>query len=157
VVGPAEVKQELLGQRHDVLGPVPEWRQRNADHIQSIEKVFPEETIRYALIEVGVGCSNDPHIRLAGRRLPKSFVFPVLNEAQQLGLNRWGHVRNFIQKKRSTLAGCNPAGVVPHRPGKRASGMSEKLAFEQVGWHRRTRYDCHGLGSPKAPAVYGSS
>src|SRR3954469_4025183 len=56
--------QKAGGERHDVLAPVTQWRQRNLDRVQAKEQFLPKPTACYFLGEISVRRGDDPDIRV---------------------------------------------------------------------------------------------
>ena len=64
--------------------------------------------------------------------LPHPLVFPVLQEAQQLRLDRQRQIADLIEQKRSPLASRDAAGIVADRSREGPLGVSEELAFQKL-------------------------
>ncbi len=55
----------------------------------------------------------------------------LLQEAQQLGLQRQRHVADLVEKQRAAVGELELAGRLPHRAGEGALLVAEQLALEQ--------------------------
>src|SRR5260221_127814 len=55
---------EVLHQERDVLPPFPEGRQGDVDHVQAVEKIFPEPRGLDLLDEIPIGAGDDPRVDL---------------------------------------------------------------------------------------------
>lgn len=70
---------------------------------------------------------DDPRIGLAGDRVADALVFPVLDEAQQLGLQRQREIADFVQEDGAAIGAGHTADGVLHRAGERALGVTEQF------------------------------
>src|SRR6266849_1325061 len=72
--------EEVLGEERNVLAALAQRGQRDRDHVEAIEEVFPEAALANQLLEVAIGRRDDPHVhrdrlgRAAAcpRRLPRT-------------------------------------------------------------------------------------
>ena len=59
----------------------------------------------------------------------------VLQDLQELGLQRWRHLADFIEQQRALVAQFELAGLGFVRPGKRSWLVAEQLALQQFAGH----------------------
>ncbi len=76
----------MLDQRRNLLAPLAQRRQPQADDVEAVEEVLAEAALGDERLEVGVGRGDDAHVDLDRMRLAERVDLVVLEEAQQLGL-----------------------------------------------------------------------
>ena len=54
--------EEELGEARDLIAPLPQRRQRDADHVQTEVEIFPELAVRHRALEIAIGGGDDPDI-----------------------------------------------------------------------------------------------
>ena len=126
-----EQADEVLGQERDVLPPLVQGRQFQADHVQPVEQVLAEGVFLDRLLEVAVGGRNDAHVhrhRLGTAHRPD---LPVLEHAQQLDLDVQRHVADLVEEQGAVVGRLEQAGIALDRAGERALDVAEQLGFEQ--------------------------
>ena len=84
------------------------------------------------LLEVGVGGRDDAHIDLD--LLPPADALDdlVLQEAQQLDLQRMRQIADLVEEQRALIGALDLADGLLHRAGEGAALVAEQLAFQQV-------------------------
>ena len=87
---------------------------------------------RDGCLEVVIGGGNDAHVRLAGPGLAHALVFPLLEQAEQLGLDLERQIADLIEEERAAVRGGDFAPGVLERAGEGALDMAEEFALEQV-------------------------
>ena len=75
---------------------------------------------------------DDAHVDAHGLGAADRHERALLQHAQQLHLQRGGHVADFVEKERTAIRGLEQAFLIFHRAGERAALMTEKRALEQV-------------------------
>ena len=69
-----------------------------------------------------------------GFPLAEPYHFTLLNDSEQLDLDRQGELADFVQKQRAAVRGLEETGPVLNGAGKGATGVSEQFALdERVG------------------------
>ena len=84
---------------------------------------------------------------------PTRSYAPLLEEAQQLGLERQRKVADFVEEESPSFGGLDLAFGVGDGAGERAPGMAEELAFEQLGVQAGAAHGDERPGGPAAPGV----
>ncbi len=69
---------------------------------------------------------------LITERLPRRENCLILQDMQQLGLQQRRHLANFVEQDRALVAEFKLAGLGVGCAGKRASLVTEQLAFQQI-------------------------
>ncbi|MCY1421041.1 hypothetical protein D9M71_366840 [compost metagenome] len=103
------------------------------DDIQTIQQVFTKAPIAHHVFKIEVGRSQDTYIGAAGDRVTDPLVFLVLDEAQQLGLQRQWEIADFIKEQSAAIGLIDPPQGAFTGPGKRPAAMPEQFAFHQLG------------------------
>jgi len=157
---PAQVTLVAADEEPDQLGnvfrPIPQWRQRDREHAETVEEVGPEPSLLNRSIQINVGRGDHAHVHATRLRRPDPLELAFLQHAEELGLQLERKVADFVQEDRAAVGQLEPP--LPH--GRRASEcaalVAEQLAFDQRGGQRRA-VDANELVSPATAAVvYGA-
>src|SRR5664280_2243238 len=147
--------QQAVCQGNNIIGPFPQRRDFNLNHIEPVIKFLPEATLPDRLLQVDVGGGDDSYIGMAGRIIPDAFVFLLLDESQELRLEGEGQIADFVKQQRSPVAHADPSGVVAHGAGKSPFDMSEQFTFQEFRRQGRTGNNAERHRRPLAPGVNG--
>ena len=122
--------QQTRGQDLDVALAIPQRRQCQREGIEPVVQVLAELARVHHLQQWLMGCRYHAHIDRDGRDGPQAGDAPLLQYAQQAGLQRERHVADFVQKQGSRV-GCfkQPALAAAARTGESAFLVAEQLAF----------------------------
>ena len=101
------------------------------DRIDPVKKVFTELFVGHHLLQIPVGCTDQPHIDR--NRTVASYLYDraTLDRRQQLSLKMIGQISYFIQKERSALCHLEFTNPVEMGIGEGSLDVAEQLAFEQ--------------------------
>lgn len=125
--------QKMARQRRDVLRPFGERWQPQADDVQPMQQVLPEEPLPHALFEILVGGRDDAQIR-PQRRMPSYAVVLAIGQyAQQPHLQIRRHVANLIQEQRAALGLLETSAAQRLRAGERAALMTSSDSSKSFG------------------------
>lgn len=113
---PAKALQKLMSQRQDVLRPLPQGRDVNADDIQPVKEVGAEQAPLHLLLQIAVRGYQQPEIQLnaPGAGQPLNGLF--LNELQELGLDMVRQLTDLVQNSVPWLA----SSILPILPPEAA-------------------------------------
>ena len=137
VVVPAGLLDEVPGQQRDVLAPLAQRRQRDRDDVQAVVEVLAELAFLDHLAQVGVGGRDDARVELDRARLADALDLPLLERAQQLGLQRqatsgatssMNSVPRCASSKRPTRAETAPVKAPLVWPNSSASASGSGMA-----------------------------
>src|SRR5882724_1258818 len=120
----------MFCQSGDVLAPLAQGRQDDWDDVEAIEQVIAELTLLHELPQVAVGCGQHPHVRRRGSVGPDRSYLALLYNPEELDLQRWRHLPNFIQKECPTVGFFKEALLMCSSPGEGALNVSEDLRLE---------------------------
>src|SRR5262249_40861584 len=96
-----------------------------------MEQVFAEFVLANGLNDVAVGCGEEADIDGQFLSAADASEAAVFEEAKQLGLERFAHVCDFIEKNGAAVGFFDTAGFLFQCAGESASFVSEEFAFEQ--------------------------
>src|SRR5882672_4440633 len=88
-----------------------------------------EKAFMNGLIEIPIGGSHNADVRLQGPLSSDSFEFPLLNDAEQHGLQRRRQFSEFVQEEGSAAGHLDLAFSVRGGACKSAFVVTEQLAF----------------------------
>src|SRR5260370_19265118 len=77
----------------------------------------------------------------------------ILQEAQELGLERRRQVGSRVEKNAAAIGRLEPAGLVLDRAGERAAHVAEQFAFEKFLGERGAIDDDEWLALSPAPSM----
>ncbi|AEK62079.1 hypothetical protein CFU_2252 [Collimonas fungivorans Ter331] len=131
---------EVRQQQRDILTPLIEARQVDADHADAVIQVFAKTALRAHLQQVGLAGGDDAAID--GDRLvaAETLQFPLLQHAQQFHLQGQRHAFDFVEEHRAALGVFELADAPFLGAGESSCLMAENLAFE-YGFRQRAAID----------------
>src|SRR5690554_2072582 len=130
-VFPGDALEYVVGQQGDVVAPVPQWRHRQFDHVDTVEQVLAEAAFLYQLRQVFVGGAEDADVYGDFLAVADRAYGFLLNGAQQLYLHGQGQVGHFVQEKSAAVGAAEQAGFVVDGAGEAAFLVAEEFAFHQ--------------------------
>ncbi|MNH16522.1 hypothetical protein D3C79_761680 [compost metagenome] len=68
------------------------------NHVQAIQQVFAKAAFAHHLFKVEVGGSQDTYIGTPGNRVADAFIFLVLDETQQFGLQGQREIADLVEE-----------------------------------------------------------
>ena len=93
--------QEERAQVRDLLAALAQRRHVDADDAQPVVQILAELAFGDALLEVGVGGGEHPHVDALRPRLADRHDLVLLEEAQQLRLDVERQVADFVEEQRA--------------------------------------------------------
>lgn len=112
-------------------------RQAQADHIETMEQVLPEQALLDALFERLVGGRDDAHIH-AHRLRPAHAVETALGQhAQQAGLQLDRHIADLVEEQRAAMRLLEASAPQRIGSGEGATLVPKQLGLQQVARNRR--------------------
>lgn len=126
----------MFDQQGNIFAAFAQGGQAQANHIQSMEQVFTEQTLFDAFFQILMGSRDDTHIHFNRLMTADAVELAITQNTQQARLQVGWHVTNFIQKQ-SAAIGLFKASA-PRRlcAGKRAAFMTKQFGFQQVFGNR---------------------
>src|SRR5262249_53723836 len=108
------------------------------------------------LRETNVGGGDEPGVGPHRARAAEPLEFPLLEHAQQLGLNLERRLTDLVEKDRSVVRRLESSSPLTDGSGERALLVSEQLALEQAGRERRAVGLHERVRSARAAGVDGT-
>jgi hypothetical protein len=100
-------------------------------------QIFTEFPIPSHSLQIVVGRCNDANIDSRCASAAHGLKLALLEHTQELRLKFKRHVTNFIEEQSATIRQRESADMRIDSTRKGSAFVSEELAFEQAGWHRR--------------------
>ena len=123
----------MLHQQRDVVAPLAQRRQLDADHVQPVEQVLAEAAVLHLALQVDVGGGDDAHVDLDRLHAAEAHELAFLHHAQQLGLRLDRDVADLVEEDAALVGEVEQALLRIDRAGERALDVPEQRGFEQVG------------------------
>ena len=133
----AEKSEIVARQTHEIGRAVPQAGQCHHDDVEPVEQIGAKTAGLHFGEEVAVAGGDHPHRRAARARFAHPLVLPVLEEAQQLGLDLQRHFADLVEEECATLSRRHLAKRVLHRVREGALHVAEQLALQQFARQAR--------------------
>ena len=130
--------EQRAGDRHDVGDPLAQRWYRHREHAEPVVEVAPEAPLLHVLLEVAIGCGDDPHVDLSHAVVADPLDLALLQDPQQLRLELDRDLAHLVQEERPPVRLLEATGPVPVRAGECASHVAEELALEELRRHGGT-------------------
>jgi hypothetical protein len=124
--------QEGLGQRQHVLAPLAQRGQGEGHHAQAVVEVLAERPGRHGLAQVLAGRGDEPHVHLDGARAAQSLEAALLDDAQELRLERGLQVVHLVEVEGAAVGQLDLARLGLAGVGEGALLVPEQLRLQQV-------------------------
>ena len=147
----ADVLEQLLDQKRDVLAALAQGRQVYGHHRQPVEEVLAELVLLDHLAQVAVGGADHPHVHRDGLFAADQLEGLLLQHPQQLDLEGRAELAHLVEEQRAAVGQLETALLVADGPGERSAHVPEKLGF-QDGLRQGPAVDRHE-GPGLAPAL----
>ena len=134
----ADALKEHARQQQGVAFAFSQGRNGNIDLTHPVIEIFTKLVGTNQFMQVLVGGTQHAHIHRNFLAATDTLNDALLQEAQQLGLQRRGHIADLVQEQRATGRGFDLARCLPGRTGKGAFFIAEQLALQQVLGNRST-------------------
>src|SRR5579863_8745883 len=99
-----KLREEVFEQQENVVAPFPERRKLDRESVQAVIEVLPEFPLAHHFLEVSVGGGNHAHVSLDRLIAADPLELLLLQDAQDLALQKRGHIPHFVEKDRSSCA-----------------------------------------------------
>ena len=106
--------------------------------------------------QVAIGGGDEAHVDGDGPRAAQALDLPLLQRAQQLGLQVERHLADLVEKERALVRQLEAADLARDGAGERALFVAEELAFEQPGGNGRAIQLDEGALAARAQAMDGA-
>src|SRR6478735_6952020 len=133
--------------------PRPQRRYLDDDLGQPVIEVLAELRLLDLRLEALVRRTDDAHVDRDLLPSADALDHALLQEAQQLRLQRRRQVADLVEEQRPAIRGLDLAERLLRGAGERALLVSEELAFEQRFRNRRAVDRDEALGAPRRQVV----
>src|SRR5260370_11029229 len=117
---------------------------------QTKEAIFSELLLAHHRFQIAVCRGNQTRIRSKGARASQPLELPLLQHAEQFGLQFERNFSYFVQENRAAISHFETANPLRDRSCKCGCLVSEQVAFQQARRNGRAVELHEGLGAPRA-------
>ena len=121
----------MVEQEKRVVRSLAEGRQLDGHDLQPVVEVLAEAAPLDLVVKVLVRGADEADVHNPRARLADAADLFLLEDAEELGLEGQRQISDLVEKERAAGGLFDKADLVPHRPGERAPGVAEELAFEE--------------------------
>jgi hypothetical protein len=140
---------EVVDERIDVLRPLTEGRDRDREHVQSVEKIISEASRVDLPGEVPIRGGDQTDVAVDRPGPPETLELVFLQHAQELRLQLERDLAHLVEKDRAALRELEPSDPLRDRAGERPPLVAEQLTLEQArGDGRAIDLDERALAAP---------
>ncbi len=126
------VRQEVVSEERDVLGARAQRRHVNRDDAQAVIQIFTQLSGGDRFVGIDIGGRDEAHVHdRIGCLAADTPDHAVLDHAQQLGLDRLGHLDQLVEKHGAAISGLEQPWFVADGSGKGTLHVAEHLGLEQ--------------------------
>jgi len=129
---PGLLPLEEPGRQHgDVLGPLPQGRDRDLHHVEPVEQIEAELLALDALVQGLVRRADQPEVHVDRPRTADAVERALLDRLQDGRLGLGAQVADLVQEQGAPRGLLEESLVALGRAGERAGLVPEQLGFEQ--------------------------
>ena len=128
----ALVGKKMPGQGHHIVRPLPQGGNQQGKDIEPVIQILAEDALGHCLGHVPVGGGHHPDVQAHRLFAADPLHFPLLQHPQQLGLQRQGHFRHFVQQQGAALGLLELASLGLIGTGEGAFFITEEGRFQQA-------------------------
>src|ERR1700720_2736961 len=151
-----EARQKQVCQCGYIFFMVPQRRNINRDHVETVIKVFAKGSVFEGSAQVAVGGGDQPDVHFDGSRAAQPLELAFLQYPEKFDLNRGGHVSDFIEKQRTIVCHFKFAGLAGCGPGESSFFVAEQFALQKIFWDGGAVNFDEGAGSAPRFFVNGT-
>ena len=126
-----EVLREVRREERDVLGAGAERRDEDRHDVDPVVEVLAERALPHRLGEVAVRRRDHPHVHADVARAADPLERLLLEETEQLRLQRRAHVPDLVEEDRAAVGQFEQSLLPRPRVGEGAPLVAEQLALQQ--------------------------
>src|SRR6266403_600297 len=82
-----KLAQEVVGQHEDIVRPLPQGGEMDAEDGESVVESTAETPIHDGQLQIAVGRGDETHVGAGRRRAADTLVLALLDDAEELGLD----------------------------------------------------------------------
>ena len=103
---------EVLGEQRDVVRTLAQRRHRQRDGVDAEVEIAAQRAVRQRQVEIDVGGAHQPEVRGDGAGAADRPELALLQDAQQLGLQRRLHLADLVEEQRAAVRELDQADLV---------------------------------------------
>src|SRR5712692_5220 len=147
-----EPPEEIRDQRRNVTLALAEGRDHDAHDVEPVKEVLAEAPVLHHRLEVLVGRGDHPHADGVGLGRPDGPDLLVLDDAEQLALERRRQLGHLVEEEGAAVRGAKEPEGVGDGAREGSPHVAEELRLHEVGGDRAA-VDRHegALGPPGLP------
>ena len=130
----------MLRQHRDVVGPIPQGRHLDRDHVDTPEKICAKRARGHEHCQVFVGGEDHPGIDRMRARAAHRLEPQILKDSEQFHLHRRRRSGNLVEKDSAAVGLQEFPVAVGGGAGEGAGNMAEKFAFQKRLAEAATRH-----------------
>src|SRR6266536_4297806 len=124
------VLEKMAGQERDIFHSLPQGREMDGDHIQTVVQILAKIPFAHRFTQVVVRGGNDANVYLEPVFAADPSDLVLLEHAQETRLHVCADATDFVKKASAALSFFKNSLFICQRSGKGAAHMAEKLTFE---------------------------
>ena len=140
--------------RH-ILFALPKGWQVHRDAVKPRQQIRTESPLADHVHQRLLARDHDAHIDRHGPGLAERLHFPLLQDAQEFGLQGQRQVRNLVEQQGSTLGAAKKSRAGTVSASKGAASVAKQLPLGQPFGQGRA-VDCNQGSGPTAPRVHAT-
>src|SRR5271166_5459455 len=129
-MGLIEFLNEVRHQKWNVRLACPQRREGDCHEVEAAEEVFAKPSSRHLGGQVTIGGSNDSNVDLHRFRATGPLELALLEDPEQLDLNRLSKLADFVQEERPSVCQLEASFAGPH-PISRAALLPKQSCLQQ--------------------------
>src|SRR6266849_708258 len=143
----------MRDQGWNVFAALPQWWQKDGEHIQTIVEVTAKFASLHHLRQVPIRSSHQPHVHLVSPSAAQAFELLFLQYAQQLGLQRRRNITHLVEEECTFVGQLETANLLRYGSGERALLVAKELTFQQIQWNCSAIQSYKRTSDPRADVV----
>ena len=122
----------MLHEQGDIFWAFAQRRDIDHHHLEAVKKILAELAGGDHLLDIPVGCGNEPHIDADRGDAAHPQQGSLLDNPQKLDLHGDGHLADLIEKDGAAVSRLKQAELSAHRAGEGPLFVAEKLIGHQL-------------------------
>src|SRR6267143_188367 len=148
--------REVPHQQRDIPLAFPQGRDVDGENIQAKEEIGSELLLAHHRFLIAGCCGNQKRICSKRARASQPLELPLLQHAEQFGLQFERNFSYFVQKNGAAIGHFEAADPLRDRSGECAFLVPEQLALQQARRNGRAVELDEGFGAPRAQIMNGA-
>jgi len=123
--------EKMIGEKLDIPRALAERGDLNGKHIEAVVEILAKVAFLNCLEKVAVRSGDDAHIDFDGFISSDAFEFPLLENAEELGLEGKGDLTDLVEENGAAIGQFESAIPLVGRAGEGAFFVAEEFAFDE--------------------------